>query len=461
MYYQRVESHDVEVGKQNEIVVSSIANQALARMEKLRGRRINWESYYTTGMIDEEEYHFIQEYSTRPSDGRNSIIINQPSQCVRTFLNVPQKIRTDDTVQFVLTLLYDLLMEDKERVAIFHKYAEDNEVPVYQSLQSLLERPSPFTYSVASHTMAVLLSTSSKPMADDDLKYYLNFIREQLKNPNAEYLHSIIASLQLLLRVNHYRVSFLNHHCVEGLIKLLGTPRLNFQLQYQLIFCIWLLAFNPQIAGILNKYGVIVLLADILRQSIKIKVQRITVAALRNLAEKPENPTENCQVMIQQRVPQMLRVLVGKNWEDEEIEGDIEFLQETLTNSLQDLSSFDEYVTEIRSGRLEWSPAHKSDKFWRENVMKFNERSHELLKQLAQLLEARDAPTLAITVHDFGQYVRFYPRGKDYIESEGVKQRIMHLLQHEDSSVKYEALVAVQKMMVQNWEYLGKQLQAA
>ena len=76
-------------------------------------------------MIDEEEYHFIQEYSTRPSDGRNSIIINQPSQCVRTFLNVPQKIRTDDTVQFVLTLLYDLLMEDKERVAIFHKYAEE------------------------------------------------------------------------------------------------------------------------------------------------------------------------------------------------------------------------------------------------------------------------------------------------------------------------------------------------
>ena len=38
-----------------------------------------------------------------------------------------------------------------------------------------------------------------------------------------------------------------------------------------------------------------------------------------------------------------------------------------------------------------------------------------------------------------------------YVEKSGLKQRIMYLLQHEESSVKYEALVAVQKMMVHNW----------
>lgn len=76
-------------------------------------------------MIDEEEYKFIQEYSSRAPDGRNEIIINQASQCVRTFLSVPQKISTDDTVQFTLTLLYDLLVENRERVAIFHRYAEE------------------------------------------------------------------------------------------------------------------------------------------------------------------------------------------------------------------------------------------------------------------------------------------------------------------------------------------------
>ena len=28
------------------------------------------------------------------------------------------------------------------------------------------------------------------------------------------------------------------------------------------------------------------------------------------------------------------------------------------------LSSWDEYAAEVKSGRLEWSPVHRSDKFW-------------------------------------------------------------------------------------------------
>ena len=27
-------------------------------------------------------------------------------------------------------------------------------------------------------------------------------------------------------------------------------------------------------------------------------------------------------------------------------------------------SSWDEYAAEVKSGRLEWSPVHRSDKFW-------------------------------------------------------------------------------------------------
>lgn len=35
----------------------------------------------------------------------------------------------------------------------------------------------------------------------------------------------------------------------------------------------------------------------------------------------------------------------------------------------------------------------------------------------------------------------------------------MQLLNHTDPNVRYEALLAVQKLMVHNWEYLGKQLE--
>lgn len=35
----------------------------------------------------------------------------------------------------------------------------------------------------------------------------------------------------------------------------------------------------------------------------------------------------------------------------------------------------------------------------------------------------------------------------------------MQLLAHDDPNVRYEALLAVQKLMVHNWEYLGRQLE--
>ena len=40
------------------------------------------------------------------------------------------------------------------------------------------------------------------------------------------------------------------------------------------------------------------------------------------------------------------------------------FLQSHVILSSYVCSSFDEYVHEVTSGRLEWSPVHKSEKFW-------------------------------------------------------------------------------------------------
>ena len=37
------------------------------------------------------------------------------------------------------------------------------------------------------------------------------------------------------------------------------------------------------------------------------------------------------------------------------------------------------------------------------------------------------------------------------IEQLGGKQCVMHLLSHDDPNVRYEALLAVQKLMVHNW----------
>lgn len=234
-------------------------------------------------------------------------------------------------------------------------------------------------------------------------------------------------------------------------------------MQYQLVFCLWVLTFNPLLAEKMNKFNVIPILADILSDCAKEKVTRIILAVFRNLIEKPEDShvaKEHCIAMVQCKVLKQLSILEQRRFDDEDITGDVEFLSDKLQSSVQDLSSFDEYATEVKSGRLEWSPVHKSAKFWRENAQRLNEKNYELLRILVHLLETSTDPlVLSVASFDVGEYVRHYPRGKNVIEQLGGKQLVMQLLSHEDPNVRYEALLAVQKLMVHNWEYLGKQLE--
>ena len=77
--------------------------------------------------------------------------------------------------------------------------------------------------------------------------------------------------------------------------------------------------------------------------------------AFQNLIEKPEETQtvkENCISMVQCKVMKQLEFIEQRKFEDEDIQSDIEFLKEKMEMSLQDLSSYDEYVTEVRSGRF-------------------------------------------------------------------------------------------------------------
>ena len=146
---------------------------------------------------------------------------------------------------------------------------------------------------------------------------------------------------------------------------------------------------------------------------------------------------ENCISMVQCKVLKQLELLEQRKFDDEDITEDIEFINEKLNASVQDLSSFDEYITEVKSGRLEWSPVHRSEKFWRENAHHLNDKNYELLKILIQLLEtSKDPLVLSVACFDLGEYVRHYQRGKHVLEQLGGKTMVMTLLSHTDPNVR-------------------------
>merc|ERR1719189_2990425 len=413
-------------------------------------------------MIDKEDFDFMSRFDTQDLKTRDAVIKENPQQLSQKFFDLLNQISKDATIQYLLTLLDDVLQEDKSRVEIFKEYAAKRKESVWTQLLTLLNRPVGFIMNMTARVIAKMACWSRDLMQGADLQFYLTKLKDELNDVNNEYIQSVARCLQMMLRIDEYRIAFVALDGVSSIIKVL-RGKVNFQIQDQLSFCLWVLTFNPRIAEKLNAYGVIPVLSDILADAQKEKVSRIILAVFRNMIEKPEESQvikENCISMVQCRVMKQLEFLEQRKFEDEDIQSDIEFLKQKMELALQDLSSYDEYVTEVRSGRLEWSPVHRSEKFWRENAHKLNDANYELLKILINLLQTSSEPLiLSVACFDLGEYVRHYQRGKHVLEQLHGKTLVMSLLGHADHNVRYEALPAVQKLMVHNWEYLGRQLE--
>ncbi|XP_054157872.1 V-type proton ATPase subunit H-like [Oppia nitens] len=452
-----------EIEKTGVLAATSLLHK---RAQDIRQQRVNWQSYLKSQMMSQEDYQFITQLeSSTAADQRNQLLGQYGPQCATTFNALLGHISKDQTIQYILCLIDDLILDDRSRVEIFKEYSKKKKESVWNTFLNLLNRNDTFIQNMTALIIAKIACwTTSEPIEGSDLNLYLTWLRDQLKLSGNEYLQSIARSLQMMLQNDRYRDVFVSMDGITTIVSVL-SGRVNFQIQYQLCFCLWILTFNEPLATKMNKYNIIPVLADILSEAVKEKVTRMTLATFRNLIEKPidtDISRDNAITMVQCKVLKQLEILQqsGQKFDDPDIKDDIDFLTERLLASVQDLSSFDEYATEVKSGRLEWSPVHSSEKFWRENAGRLNEKNYELLKILVRLLEtSKDPLVLSVAAHDLGEYVRHYARGKVVTENLGGKHLVMQLLTHEDPNVRYEALLCVQKLMVQKWEYLGKQLE--
>jgi len=223
------------------------------------------------------------------------------------------------------------------------------------------------------------------------------------------------------------------------------------QMNYQVAFCFWILSFDPEIARVISKkYDIVNVLTKVAKTAVKEKVIRVIVATFRNLLAHA--PQENLPFMLVAQLLPFIRNLLSRKWADEEILEDLQFLRDELTKGFESLSTYDEYVSELASGHLSWSPVHESESFWRENATKLNESDHKQLRVLVQLILASQDPTvLAVAAHDLGKYVKYSESGKRLITELGGKAKVMELMGHENPDVRFQALVTVQRLVSNAW----------
>jgi len=212
---------------------------------------------------------------------------------------------------------------------------------------------------------------------------------------------------------------------------------LNFQRLYESGYCLWLLSFNEEAKQQMVDPKMIHNLCHISKRIQKEKVVRVAIATLKNLI----GVSKNNELMISYGLPKTVQLLQSKKWGDEDLEKDLEELDKELRDGVDQLSSWSRYYNELQSRKLDWSPSHKSDRFWTENFMRFEDNDFKALRILQELLKSNDKKILTITCYDVGQFTRFHPRGKQIIQQLEIKTLLMKLLTHLDEDVKRERLL--------------------
>ncbi|KAJ9122976.1 hypothetical protein QFC24_004014 [Naganishia onofrii] len=341
--------------------------------------------------------------------------------------------------------------QDQTTLPLFHnlsQHSDSKSDDPYGPLIKCLSLQDEFVLLEALRIMAILISTDPKPIPEACIPPMLDALAK-LTNANPSPARDLaIQVLGAILGSRQIRKAAWNHESLlSGLIKALKANP-SPQLQYWIILCFWQLSFEQYVAEEADKrFDLVALFAEVARTAAKEKVTRVVMATLR----KQQNllalaPSANINSMLVQKVLPLVKSFSARKWSDDEVIDDIKYLRDELEARLSNLSTFDEYASEVESGHLSWSPTHESEEFWKENVEKIRfEKNGKVVKQLVALLSSsRDPLVLAVAVHDIGQFIKYGDDGaRKMINDLDGKIKVMELLSHESGDVKYQALVTV------------------
>lgn len=187
------------------------------------------------------------------------------------------------------------------------------------------------------------------------------------------------------------------------------------------------------------------LYTHLLRLSPKEKTTRLLIATLYNLLSNNQNSLLPTAVLA--RLPQLLQNLSSRQFTDPDLVEDRDKLRELVEEYTKTKTTFDEYVAEVNSGHLRWSPPHRSTVFWAENARKILDYENgEIVRKLAEIMQKpweNDKAVLAIACNDVGFLVREAPEKRSQLERYGIKSRIMELMGEADENVRWESLRAL------------------
>ncbi|KAL1369671.1 hypothetical protein AAHE18_01G005000 [Arachis hypogaea] len=455
-------------------------------------RDIPWETYMSTKLISGTSLQLLRRYDHRSESHRAQLLDDDGPAYVRVFVHVLRDIFKEDTVEYVLALIDEMLAANPKRARLFHdsslsdedtyepflilnkymylfnQFLQLEEEKLYIPLGKmmlLLWKGNWFIQEKSCKILALIVSarpknqngvvsngdTSKKPFTtiDDVLRALVKWLCEQLKKPSHPNrgVPTAVNCLATLLKEHLVRSSFVQADGVKLLVPLISpaSTQQSIQILYEACLCIWLLSYYDPAIEYLATSRALPRLIDVVKTSTKEKVVRVVVLTLRNLLSKGSLGAQ----MVDFQLPQVVQSLKAQAWSDEDLLEALNSLEEGLKDNIKKLSSFDKYKQEVLLGHLDWSPMHKDPLFWRENINHFEENDFQILRVLVTILDTSSDPrTLAVACFDISQFIQHHPSGRIIVADLKAKERVMKLMNHENTEVTKNALLCIQRLFL-------------
>ncbi|XVF30531.1 hypothetical protein REPUB_Repub16aG0066100 [Reevesia pubescens] len=446
--------------------------------EQVLKRDIPWETYMTTKLISGTGLQLLRRYDNRVESVRAQLLDDDGPAYVRVFVSILRDIFKEETVEYVLALIDEMLTVNPKRARLFHDKSladEDTYEPFLSGDFSskvlviilLLWKGNWFIQEKSCKILALIVSARPKTQdgiiangeasnskkkfttIDDVLKELVEWLCTQLKKPShpSRGIPTAINCLATLLKEPVVRSSFVQADGVKLLIPLIcpASTQQSIQLLYETCLCVWLLSYYEPAIEYLATSRALPRLVDVVRSSTKEKVVRVVVLTFRNLLSKG---TFGAQ-MVDLGLPHIVQSLKAQAWSDEDLLEALNQLEDGLKDNIMKLISFDKYKQEVLLGHLDWSPMHKDPLFWRDNITCFEENDFQILRVLLTIIDSSNDPrALAVACFDLSQFIQHHPAGRVIVTDLKAKERVMKLMNHESAEVTKNALLCIQRLFL-------------
>jgi V-type H+-transporting ATPase subunit H len=241
----------------------------------------------TARLISDANLQLLRRYDKRPPELQASLLDESGPAYVDAFLTVLRNVTKEETVQYILALLVQMLQENPRRALLFHQLPPSTDP--YAILLRLLQRSDWFTQDkacrllvsviqhrpekgsfshMASSSAAASSSSSSGPAdpAEQAITSLVDWLCGQLRRYPVsggaatrvpQQVQSAVHALAVLLREKPVRAIFTTSGGVGLLAPLLSgcTGPTHSQLTYEICLCVWQLSFHPAAVTAMSTTG--------------------------------------------------------------------------------------------------------------------------------------------------------------------------------------------------------------